>query len=237
MLKFEDVATYWPGDVPIILCSHHDGQKTALNGAKLEELRKRHNDEGTRDLALRTAEIIQREHGKSPHLVIFDINIQVSTDEMFSLYIQKVKDVINACLEDRDWRKCVVIDIHRFYKHPDLIGGITREYDIWFGTDHCQSVRDNFDVKFASAMVKAYIKLYNRNIAIYVPDIKEKIGESFGATGKTPERTILTKVISDTFENKSVSAIQAEFYIDHLQEGAPRTNLATAFASALAKSI
>lgn len=235
MLKFGDVAIYYPGMMPLILCSHHDGQNAALNGAPLLKLRERHNDEGTRDLSLRTTDIMERTRGKSPHLLIFDIRIQTSTNEMFNLYIAKVRAVIGDCL--KCFGKCAVIDIHRFYKHPEFTCDIRREYDIWFGTDHRRSVYDDFDKRIAAAIIEAYKKFCSQEISIYVPEEKNKIGESFGATGKTPERTILTKVISDTFANQPVNAIQAEFYIDHLRKGAPMVKMAIALANAIAQTI
>lgn len=235
MLIFEDVAAYCAGNVPVILCSHHDGLSAELlNGRPLLMLRGRHNDGGTRDLTLRIANIM-RNSGKKPHLAIFNIDIRRSTDEMFDLYLQKVFSAVRDCLIR--FGKCAIIDIHRFYKHPDLTSDIRSQYDIWFGTDHRRSVRDDFDKKLAAAIIGAYKRLCGQEISVYVPEEMEKIGERFGATGKTPGKTILTKKVGDAFLGQRVSAVQVEFYIDHLRKGEPIAMLAAAFAGALAQSI
>ncbi len=237
MLRFQDVAVYVSGNAPVILCSHHDGQsETVLNGrAQLPVLRGRHSDEGTQWLTRLIANIMRKSKCESPHLLIFGVKLQRSTDEMLDLYIAKVFSVICECLDH--FGKCTIVDIHRFYKHPELTCDISSQYDIWFGTDHRQSVRHDFDKKLAAAVIDIYQMCFSQKISIYVPGEKEKEGEKFGATGKSAGRKILTKEISDTFCGQPINAIQAEFYIDHLREGAPITKIAIAFANALLKVI
>lgn len=234
-LRFEDVATHIYGDTPLILCSHHDGRADEINGEPLPLLRGRHNDEGTKELTLRTADIIHRTRNIVPYVIIFDINIKASTDEMFDLYIAKVFFAICDCL--KRFGTCAVIDIHRFCKHPELTADIYRRHDIWFGTDHRKSVRNDFDKNLAAAITKLYKICFNGEIGVYVPGETEKDGERFGATGKVPGRIILTKAISEAFCDQNVSAVQAEFYTDHLQAGAPVINMAIVLANALLKSI
>ncbi len=233
MLRFEDVAAFEHGDVPIIVSSHHDGFETRMHGNELAVVRQVENDDGINCLARVTADMMLRIHFVRPFFFSYKIRKDRSTVEMFEKYAQKVMEVSAKCLSV--WGKCAVVDLHRFYKHPELPEEIKENYDIWFGTDHRKTVFGEFDRNLAAALKQTYRACFTQAIKIYVPDENGKEWERFGATGKNT--LILTKCLGDAFFGARFSAVQMEFYKDMILEGVPMAKLAIALANAIVKSI
>lgn len=213
--KIVDIVSEIPGNIPVILSSHHDGYLTALNGRELDVVVKRKNDSGTKRLTCLVRRVLIEIHEMRPYFLAHKIKLDRSTEEMFTTYIEKIFRIVEICL--KKWGICYVFDIHRFYKHPELTEDITQEYEVWLGTNHRASIRSDFDKNFAVSLSHAFYDWFGKKIDVYVPDEKERSGECFGATGKNKDRRIIIKAVSDEFRQSAVNAVQIEFYKDLLQ--------------------
>lgn len=232
MLKFEDVADMEHGNIPVIISSHHDGSETQLFGKELPVVRQVENDDGINRLARLTADMIFRIHLVKPFFFSYKIRKDRSTAEMFARYVQRIVEVSAKCLST--WGKCAVLDLHRFRKHPELSADIPEKYNIWFGTNHRQTISQGFDVRIAVALQETYRTCFSENIKIYVPDENIKEWEHFGATGKYT--LILTKALGDAFSGMNFSSVQMEFYKDMILGHTPMTKLAIALSNAIFKT-
>lgn len=220
-LKSKQIVDYYSGSAPVVITVRHDGQAMIIGDGILPKLRdKDTNDRGTMFLGLQIREEFARLHGETPFLLMNKIARNRCTPEMFGIYYEKVLETARLCLEK--WGKCLVFDLHRFYKYPPI-----GEYDIFLGTDHRRTVSGDFDKMFAFLLIKEIKR--KTEVKVYVPGKEPKDGERFGATRE------ITFVNRLKREEPRVEAIQVEFYKDFFSDAYFIHPLSRALAKAIAE--